>query len=164
MRIFDFLVIGVLTTACGTITELIHSEPIEETDFDVEILNLVDERRFEVRLISKSDRQICISFGDWPASEDQARGSGTVRLGSMNFASEVVYVLTLPGTRIPLRQSNHGTCIASLEDTFGCATKIPPGHSLVGSIPYQEFTSDVANLPEGQYSLVFSVAPFFCPD
>lgn len=115
--------------------------PPEEYEFSVALDPT--QKRFELELVSRSARPICLHAHDWPNA-----------LGQLHYAGDHVYV-QIADSRCYASDRNLGTCGGP-----GCVLRINPGDTLEGFIALSEFRCEVD--PQGPLELSFSATPRYC--
>lgn len=110
---------------------------------DYRFVDVPAERRIEVSYRNLSRTQICLLPEQWP---NQA--------GKINQASDIV-VLVVGSERFPIADFDSGYC------PQGCATRVAPGQTVTGSIPYAEFGIP-ERLRDAPKELEFSPRAFPC--
>lgn len=135
-----FLVVA-LQSSCSTSV----TRPSPE-NFRVEIIDNVDERRFDVSLASLDDHAICVSKESWPGE-------------SGGFAGPQDYTyLQVGSNRLPVRSA-----LSSIYCPGGCGEhRVAPHGVLRGFIAYGEFADANAIAAEPRKELHFPLIPYYC--
>lgn len=116
--------------------------PASPTDYRLEIAEDRENQRFDLRLVSTTNRRLCIGEHQWPNS-----------LGQLHFASTDIYVI-VAGVKYGVKERNMGYPEGTL--------RIPAHGQLTGFLSFDEFDAGWrTNLDEG-HRLVFPVQPFYC--
>lgn len=139
------LVVVTATLACG-LARIPKKEPSTASADEFELLVTVDRsaRRFNLRLVSHSQRQLCLHLNEWPDD-----------VGKLHFAGTRGVYVEMAGTRCNALDRNLGYC-----PERECLLKTRPGGELAGFIDFSEF---VCELDSGApLKLSFSVAPTHC--
>lgn len=130
-----------LQSSCSTAATRPSSE-----SFRVEIIDNLDERRFDVSVTSLDDHAICISKENWP---DESGGFA----GPQDYTHLRVGSGTLPVS----------TAFSSIYCPGGCGEhRIAPQGVLRGFIAYGGFADANAIAAEPRKELHFSVTPYYC--
>jgi hypothetical protein len=103
------------------------------------------EKRFDLTLISKSARPICLSVEDWPnALGESAGGGGRAVLRTTNQS-------------LPAKDTNFGYCVGRT-----CELSVKPKKSLTGHINYSEFGDPALIKEDAGKRLEYQIHPYFC--
>ncbi len=147
--------------SCASTSGQSEVTPVQGKDFELRVVDNLSKAQFELEFLSRSDREICISQGQWPASENDLSPTSQLRLGSLSFMSDRVYVLS-EGRRIPIKTSNFGYCLPPDDEPNACSIIVESGARLTGVIPYKEFDGEISASPTVERRLIYGFAPYFC--
>ncbi len=136
------ILLSLLLVACSNIRS--HHAGVDfNGNYDLEVSQNHKEKYFDVKLKSRSNRNICIEFSQWP------RPNG-ILYGPPGRAKVIIkneVLLSIP--------HNYGHCNKGL-----CAYVIPPGQSIQGKISYQNFTLNNSQVLNTSLKLEFTVEPW----
>jgi hypothetical protein len=121
--------------------------PLPGVDYQYTYLDVPEERRLTVKVISTSKRQICVGRDTWPRSGQLATNTGT-STGVYLFVQKRIYAY---------RSTDHwGYCSQK-----SCYGPLDQGQALEGYVSYEGF-----ELPESDYLLTkelkYKPQPFWC--
>ena len=94
---------------------------IEHVALDWSLVDVPEERRFELLYRNETGKTLCLSEDDWPNA-----------VGKLNQMGDVVS-LVVGSERFPIEDFNTGICPG------GCERRIASGEEITGSIPYADF-------------------------
>lgn len=102
--------------------------------------------RFDLRLVSRDYRPLCLTAEQWPSRQGKVESGGTRA------------VLRVKDQDLPAKDTNFGYCPG------GCGElRIEPGKDLSGFIGYAEFGDEEAIASMTDKTLKFDVEPYVCP-
>ena len=116
--------------------------PASPTEYRLEIVEDPDNRRFDLRLVSTTNRPLCVGEHQWPNS-----------LGQLHFARGDVYLI-VAGAKYSIKEHNMGYPEGVL--------RIPPGGQRTGFISLDEFDPGWSSTPDSARKLLFKVQPVYC--
>lgn len=131
------------------------NNPIIGRDYTLIIKDNPQAARFDLTLRSRTNRSLCLSYGDWPYSGKDHPA------GSLNFQSEYVYV-EAGGKKFPIETTNFGYRIYPKDKPLGQSHIIKPNEELSGAIPYSRFKGGFDLTLHQSRFLVFSSFPVYC--
>lgn len=135
------MLLVVLQSSCST--AVTRPSP---NNFRVEIMDNLDERRFDVSVTSLDDHAICVSKESWPGES-----------GGFTGPQDSTY-LQVGSERLPVRSA-----LSSIYCPGGCGEHhVAPHGVLRGFIAYGEFADANAVAAEPRKELHFTVTPYYC--
>jgi hypothetical protein len=126
-----FLVSGcfVLLQGCAP-KERTHPN-LDQVQYSITTRDVPEAKAFEVTLLSRDDRALCLFLEQWPGP-----------IGQVSEGADYVSVVHSEG-RIPIKDINLGFCYG------GCGAKrVEPGGQIQARIPYEQFgpVDEIASL------------------
>ena len=121
--------------------------------FTILISDRQRDSAFQLQVNSKSDKLLCIPFGEWPYMPSDEKFPQPA--GSMHFMQYYVFVQS-HGNRYHTKKRNHGTFTFLDENPLGFYTVIPAGDRIISYIPQSEFENHKAFAGDAQKKLIYS--------
>lgn len=113
--------------------------------YNLQIVDNIDKRKFDVILRSKDNLPICVSVLVWPSS-----------FGHLHMGSSIATLHAATGELLA-KDANFGYCPG------GCGEyRIEPGDKLSGFIAYEIFGDPEQLASDSSKQLKFSVKPTYC--
>lgn len=116
--------------------------PVSPEDYRLEITENLQRRRFDLRLVSTTSRELCLGEHQWPNS-----------LGQLHFAERDVFVI-VADQKYYVRAQNFGYPEGTL--------RIPARGELTGFVSFDEIAAGWTVDPTTPRRLVFEVRPSYC--